>query len=76
MVEEDYRINNEFYVDSMPVFMNKISKKTVIFPVDLYVSWGKPSDLHLYDLREHEYKIKQGEGYTDERWNKFFTELK
>jgi hypothetical protein len=57
MVEENHRINNEFYVDSMPVFMQKIGKKSVIFPVDLYVSWGKPADLHLYDLREYEYKI-------------------
>lgn len=75
MVEENYRINNEFYVDSMPVFMKKIGKKSVVFPVDLYVSWGKPADLHLYDLREHEFRIKKGEGYENAHWNTFFTGL-
>lgn len=70
MVEENYRINNEFYVDSMPVFMKKISKKSVIFPVDLYVSWGKPADLHLYDLREYEHSIGQD---TSIAWKKFFS---
>lgn len=69
MVEEDYRINGEFYVDSMPIFMKKIGKKSVIFPVDLYVSWGKPADLHLYDLREYEHSIGQD---TNEIWERFF----
>ncbi len=69
MVEEDYRINNEFYVDSMPIFMKKIGKKSVIFPVDLYVSWGKPADLHLYDLREYEHSISHDK---NEVWRKFF----
>lgn len=72
MVEENYRINGEFYVDSMPIFMEKIGKKSVIFPVDLYVSWGKPADLHLYDLREYENKIQKGTGFTDARWKAFF----
>jgi len=72
MFEEDHRVNGEFYIDSMPIFMRKIGKKSVIFPVDLYVSWGKPADLHLYNLREYEYKTKQGKGYSDQNWNKFF----
>ena len=38
MVKENYRINNEFYVDSMPIFYNKLGKRTVIFDVDLYVN--------------------------------------
>lgn len=72
MVEENYRINDELYVDSMPIFMEKIGKKSVIFPVDLYVSWGKPADLHLYDLREYEHKIQKGIGFIDKRWKAFF----
>ena len=76
MIEEDYRINSEFYVDSMPIFMEKIGKKSVIFPVDLYVSWGKPADLHLYDLREHEYRIQKGTGFIDPRWKEFFASQK
>lgn len=73
MVKEDYRINNEFYVDALPIFLNKLGKKSVIFPVDLYVGWGKPADLHLYDLREYEYSIGKNQ---DERWQKFFLNLK
>ncbi len=72
MVEESYRINNEFYVDSMPIFMQKLGKKSVIFPVDLYVSWGKPEDLHLYDLREHQHSI----GHPQENaWKRFFSNI-
>lgn len=72
MIEENYRINNEFYVDSMPIFMQKIGKKSVIFPVDLYVSWGKPADLHLYDLREYEHSTGHDSSDT---WKKFFSSL-
>ncbi len=72
MVEENYRINGEFYVDSLPIFMKKMGKKNIIFPVDLYVSWGKPADLHLYDLREFEYQIQKGTGFTDAKWRTFF----
>ncbi|OGG66385.1 hypothetical protein A3I99_01995 [Candidatus Kaiserbacteria bacterium RIFCSPLOWO2_02_FULL_45_11b] len=75
MVEENHRVNNEFYVDSMPVFMNKLGKKSVIFPVDLYVGWGKPADLHLYDLREYQYEIKQGEGFENKNWHSYFSHL-
>ncbi len=73
MRSEEYRINNEFYVDSLPIFMKKLGKRSVIFPIELYVGWGKPADIHLYDLREHEYRIKKGQGYTDERWHEFFS---
>ncbi len=73
MVEENYRINGEFYVDSMPIFMQKLGKKSVIFPVDLYVGWGKPADLHLYDLREYQFNNKKGEGYENQNWNSFFS---
>ena len=79
MVKEDYRINNEFYVDSMPIFYKKLGKRSVIFDIDLYVGWGKPSD--LYDYQEKEYNFN----YNKERflqykefdlWQKFFNDLK
>lgn len=69
MKEEDYRINGEFYVDSMPIFLNKLGKKSVIFDVDLYVSWGKPADLYLYQYNE--FLLSQGK-LADERWKKYF----
>lgn len=52
MIKENYRINNEFYVDSLPKFLQKLNKKSVIFDVDLYVSWNKPEDLHDYEKME------------------------
>lgn len=69
MYQEDHRVNGEFYVDSIPVFMQKLGKKSVLFDVDLYVGWGKPSDLYLYQLHEHLYTIGK---QKDDRWNKFF----
>lgn len=78
MVAEDYRVNNEFYVDSMPIFYNKMGKKTVIFDVDLYVGWGKPQD--LYDYQEKEYNFKYNkekflQNKDAEKWSEFFSKL-
>ena len=72
MYAEDHRINGEFYVDSMPTFYKKLGKKSVIFDVDLYVGWGKPSDLYDYQLREYTHSIGKE---TDENWNTFFKKL-
>jgi len=74
MKTENYRINNEFYVDSMPIFYNKLNLRSVIFDVDLYVGWGKPSDLHQYELKE--YLCEQNIFPTGDKefklWQKFF----
>ncbi len=58
MIKENYRINNEFYVDAIPRFLQKLGKKSVIFDVDLYVGWGKPDDLHDYEKIEFMVKNK------------------
>jgi dTDP-glucose pyrophosphorylase len=72
MVKENYRINNEFYVDSLPVFFGKLGKTSVIFDVDLYVGWGKPADLYQYEKLEYENRI----GHLDNPlWQKYFSEL-
>ena len=73
MYAENYRINNEFYVDSIPIFMNKLGKKSVIFDVDLYVGWGKPGDLYQYQLKEFEYQLKKVKHeISDGPWDNFF----
>lgn len=72
MVQENQRTNGEFYVDALPVFYKKLNKKSVIFDVDLYVGWGKPEDLYLY--QEWEYKVSMNLGTTDPEfatWKKF-----
>jgi dTDP-glucose pyrophosphorylase len=58
MIAENYRINNEFYVDAVPKFLKKMNKKSIIFDVDLYVGWGKPDDLHDYE--KIEFLVKYG----------------
>jgi len=79
MMAENYRINNEFYVDSIPKFLKKINKKSVIFDVDLYVGWGKPDDLHEYEKMEFviKYNIKDLLNEEEERllhfWEKYFS---
>jgi dTDP-glucose pyrophosphorylase len=74
MVEEDFRINNEFYVDSIPIFLKKLGKKSVIFDVDLYVSFGKPKDLYLYEEKEFQFHYAK-EKLTDPLWVKYFSKL-
>ena len=52
MIKEDYRINNEFYVDAVPIFMKKLEKRSVIFDIDYYFDWGNPRDLYEYQRLE------------------------
>lgn len=80
MVKENYRINNEFYVDSMPIFLKKLGKKSVIFDVDLYIGWGKPADLYQYDEKEYVYRYLKGEKFGKrmkdfDLWDSFFNFL-
>lgn len=70
MVKENYRINNEFYVDSLPIFFKKLGKKSVIFDVDLYVGWGKPFDLYLYEYNEFLNSLGK---LDDAAWKKYFS---
>ena len=79
MIRENYRIKNEFYVDSVPIFLNKFGKKSVIFDVDLYLGWGTPKDLYDYQRLEyfcmHNVEAK-GVSQEDKRllpqWKKYF----
>ncbi|MDP2925241.1 MAG: nucleotidyltransferase [Nanoarchaeota archaeon] len=79
MFKENYKINNEFYVDAVPKFLQKLNKKTIIFDVDLYVSWGKPDDLHDYEKIEFiiKYGIPPPDISNEEKrllpiWKKYF----
>ncbi len=73
MEKENYKINNEYYVDSMPIFLKKLGKKSVIFDVDLYVGWGKPADLYDYELKEYLFSIGK---LSDEKWCRYFSSAK
>lgn len=76
MIRDDYRINGELYIDPMPIFYDKLDKKSVLFDVDLYIGWGKPEDLYLY--QEWEYKVRMDLGKDDSnfhKWQKFIKSL-
>jgi NDP-sugar pyrophosphorylase family protein len=72
MVRENYRINNEFYVDAMPIFYKKLGKKSVIFDVNLYVGWGKPADVYAYEEREYRYRYQPETFAKGDPWLQFF----
>lgn len=65
MIKEDYRINNEFYVDAVPIFMNKLGKKSVIFDIDYYLDWGYPESLYQYQEIEYLFKYAKIYGTLD-----------
>ncbi len=80
MISENYRINNEFYVDSIPIFLKKMGKRSIIFDVDHYLGWGTPKD--LYDYQKLEYFINNEikptniseEDYKNfSLWKRYFT---
>lgn len=78
MVKADYKIKNEFYVDSMPIFYKKLGKRSVIFDVDLYVGWGKPQDLYEYERWEYfcSQNIPYGNSEEYVLWKQFFASLR
>ncbi|OIO64439.1 nucleotidyltransferase [Candidatus Woesearchaeota archaeon CG_4_10_14_0_2_um_filter_57_5] len=59
MIKADHRINNEFYVDAVPKFLNTMHKRTVFFDIDLYLGWGTPKD--LYDHQRMEFLAFYGD---------------
>jgi NDP-sugar pyrophosphorylase family protein len=58
MIDANHRINDEFYVDPIPIFLRQMDKRSVIFDVDLYISWGTSRDLYRYE--EMEYLCEHG----------------
>ncbi|MEW5896150.1 MAG: sugar phosphate nucleotidyltransferase [Nanoarchaeota archaeon] len=59
MIKENYRINNEFYIDTVPIFLKKMNKRSVIFDVDQWICWGTPEELKEYECWEKFFKNKQ-----------------
>jgi len=53
MMAANHRIKNEFYVDSIPIFLRESGMRTVIFDVKRYIGWGTPADLYDYQRWEH-----------------------
>ncbi len=52
LVARNIRVNNEFYVDSIPSVLLEHKKKVAAFTVDKYIGWGTPNDLKTYEYWE------------------------
>jgi dTDP-glucose pyrophosphorylase len=49
MVEENDRINSEFYVDQVMKHMLDLNYKVKVFEVEKYICWGTPKDYEEYE---------------------------
>lgn len=48
MIDENDRINNEFYVDQVVKHAIELGFKAKVFEIDRYIGWGTPADYELY----------------------------
>ena len=48
MVNDNFRVNNEFYVDIAMDYCIKANKSIKIFEVEEYICWGTPQDYIKY----------------------------
>ncbi|MFK5949589.1 MAG: NTP transferase domain-containing protein [Methylococcales bacterium] len=66
LVNNNIRVNNEFYVDSLMDVLIQQGKKVVVFQVDSYTCWGTPDDYETFNYWQsffhknidHKYNIK------------------
>jgi dTDP-glucose pyrophosphorylase len=48
MVDEDVRINGEFYLDVVPNIAIGLGRHVEVFEVEKYIGWGTPEDLEAF----------------------------
>lgn len=48
MIDENDRINNEFYVDQVAKHVLELGYKAKVYEIDRYIGWGTPADYELY----------------------------
>ncbi|MEM9103096.1 MAG: NTP transferase domain-containing protein [Pseudomonadota bacterium] len=67
LLENNVRINNEFYVDSLMDALITLNYRIAVFPVDAYLGWGTPSDYetfrywqsYFHKTSSHAYQLQQ-----------------
>lgn len=52
LVRKNVRVNNEFYLDSVPTLLLEAGRGVAVFEMDKYIGWGTPDDFRDY-LRWH-----------------------
>jgi NDP-sugar pyrophosphorylase family protein len=73
MVEEECKINGEYYVDSLANFLNKKDYTVKILPAEHYICWGTPNDYKTYlywqsffhKSESHSYDISKDAAITE-----------
>lgn len=63
MIEENDRVNNEFYVDQVAKHVLDLGYRAKVFEIDRYIGWGTPEEHELYQK-------------TFEYWNGFYEKEK
>lgn len=66
MINDNIRVNNEFYVDSLMGVLIKLKYKIKIFEVNDYICWGTPNDYQTFNYWQsffhkvswHPYKLE------------------
>ncbi len=48
MIQENDRVNNEFYVDSVVSHLLELGYTAKVFEIDRYIGWGTPKDYEEY----------------------------
>ncbi len=56
MIENERRINNEFYVDKVFDEFVEDGMRVKVFEIDKYICWGTPNDLKTYQYWENYFK--------------------
>lgn len=48
MIEENDRINGEFYVDEVIKHILELGYNAEVFEIERYIGWGTPEDYEIY----------------------------
>ncbi len=77
LIKRNIRVNNEFYVDSIPNLILEHGKRVSTFVVNQYIGWGTPADLQEYEYWENVF-LKDNIKSEDKKsqlyvfWKKYF----
>ena len=80
-VRKIYKSNGEYYIDTVPIFLSRMSKRSVIFDVAKLLSWGTPLELQEYEMWQSvftEGKEIPENAYTEKEylyWKEIFSQM-
>lgn len=77
MIQEGIKTNNEYYLDNLPLPLNKLGRKSVIFDVDLLIGWGTPAEFHSFEkityfFRQNKLSALFSDRGQQDLWRQYF----